>query len=219
MANMVTAGKPVCLGIGGGSGSGKSWLAQHLKARFAQRAVIVCQDWYYRHNGDLSDDDSRKLNFDHPRAIEMPLMSAQLAVLLSGAAVDAPVYDYATHSRLERTRRVEPAELIILEGLLVLHDKRLRELMDCSVFIDVPADLRLARRIRRDTVERRVDLEETLRLYEHCVKPMHERFIQPSSAHATWVWRQEEDKRFPSDLLRTLEKRLSDQTCVNSAPK
>jgi uridine kinase len=200
---------PLCLGIGGGSGSGKSWLAEFLRARLAGRVVVVCQDWYYRHNGGLSEEESRKLNFDHPKAIETPLFAAQIAELAAGRAVDAPVYDYATHSRLERTRRVEPADLLIIEGLLVLHEKRLREVMDCSVFIEVPADIRLARRIRRDVEHRRVDLEETLRLYEHCVRPMHERYIQPSSAHATWIWRQEEDKRFPQDLLRTLERRLA----------
>lgn len=200
---------PLCLGIGGGSGSGKSWLSEFLQKRLSKKAVVVCQDWYYRHNGGLSEEESLKLNFDHPRAIEMPLFGAQLAELVAGRAVDAPVYDYATHSRLERTRRVEPADLIVIEGLLVLHEKRLRELMDCSVFIDVPADIRLARRVRRDVEHRRVDLEETLRLYEHCVRPMHERFIQPSAAHATWIWKQEEDKKFPQDLLRTLERRLS----------
>lgn len=207
---MDTAVKPVCLGIGGGSGSGKSWLAQYISDKLGpERVVVVCQDWYYRHNGHLSHEESLKLNFDHPKAIEMPLFAAQLDELHQGRAVEAPVYDYATHSRLKETRRVEPAPLIIIEGLLVLHEKKLRELMDCSVFIEVPADIRLARRIRRDTVHRRVDLEETLRLYEHCVRPMHERFIEPSREHATWVWRQEEDKKFPADLVRTLEKRLS----------
>jgi uridine kinase len=211
---MATAGKPVCLGVGGGSGSGKSWLAGFLKAKFGKRAVVVCQDWYYRHNGDLSVAESRKLNFDHPKAIEMTLFASQLDELLAGRAIDAPVYDYATHSRLARTRRVEPAALVIIEGLLVLHEKKLRDLMDCSVFIDVPADIRLVRRVRRDVEQRRVDLEETLRLYEHCVRPMHERFIQPSAQHATWVWRQEDDKKFPADLLRTLERRLADPVLV-----
>jgi uridine kinase len=199
---------PLCVGIGGGSGSGKSWLADFLLENIP-RSVVVCQDWYYRHNGGLSDEQAKKLNFDHPKSIEMPLFAAQLADLMAGRAVDAPVYDYATHSRLSKTRRVEPAELIIIEGLLVLHEKRLRELMDCSVFIEVPSDIRLSRRIRRDVEHRRVDLEETLRLYEHCVRPMHEKYIQPSSEHATWIWRQEDDKKFPADLLRTMEKRLT----------
>ena len=200
--------KPICLGIAGGSGSGKSWLARRIKEHFEGQAVIVCQDWYYRHNGGVGAAARLELNFDHPRSIEMPLFAAQLQTLLGGRAIKAPVYDYATHSRLARTTPVSPARLVIIEGLLVLHEPRLRKLMDCSVFIDVPADARLVRRIRRDTVERRVDLEETLRLYEHCVRPMHERYIAPSAAHATWVWRQGEDKRFPGDLLKTLEKRL-----------
>ena len=207
---MTSAAKPLCLGIGGGSGSGKSWLAHFLKEKFGDRAVVVCQDWYYRHNGDLSEEEALKLNFDHPKAIETSLFAAQLDSLHQGRAVDAPVYDYASHSRLARTRRVEPAPLIIIEGLLVLHEKKLRDLMDCSVFIDVPSDIRLVRRVRRDVEHRRVDLEETLRLYEHCVRPMHERFIQPSSQHATWIWRQDDDKKFPADLMRTLERRLSE---------
>ena len=206
---MIAAGRALCLGIAGGSGSGKSWLAHHIKQKLVGQAVIICQDWYYRHNGRLSQAESLKLNFDHPRAIELPLFCAQLEALRQGKAVAAPVYDYATHARLKRRRRIEPAPLIIIEGLLVLHEKRLRELMDYSVFIQSPPDIRLARRIRRDTIERRVNLTETLRLYEHCVRPMHERFIQPSAAHATWIWRQDEDRRFPADLLLTLERRLS----------
>lgn len=197
-----------CLGIAGGSGSGKSWLAAQLTEHLDVSVAVVCQDWYYRDNGHLPESEALRLNFDHPDAIETPLFARQVKQLLSGEAIEAPVYDYATHARLPRTRRVEPAEVVIVDGLLVLHPPRLRALMDCSVFIDVPADIRLARRVRRDSVERRVDLQETLRLYEHCVRPMHERYIAPSAAHATWVWRQEEDRRFPERLLRELKKRL-----------
>jgi uridine kinase len=200
--------KPICLGIAGGSGSGKSWLAGFLKSKLGARVVVVCQDWYYFDNSKLSDAEVKKLNVDHPRSIETSLMAAQVADLCSGKEIDAPRYDYATHARLKQRVHMEPAELLILDGLLVMHEKKLRDLMDFSVFIEVPDDVRLMRRIRRDTVQRRVDLEETLRLYEHCVKPMHDRFIKPSSAHATWVWRQLEDKKFPEDLLNTLRKEL-----------
>jgi uridine kinase len=200
--------KPLCLAISGGSGSGKSWLAQFLKDKLGKRAVIVCQDWYYRDNAGLTDAESQKLNFDHPDSIEFPLFRTQLGRLLAGQTIEAPRYDYASHSRLKATQTVAPAPLIILDGLLILAEKRLRDVIDLSVFIEVPADERLVRRIRRDVEHRRVDLQETLRLYEHCVKPMHERFIAPSAAHATWIWRQVEDKRFPEDLLKTVRAKL-----------
>lgn len=209
MVSMATARKSLCLGIGGGSGSGKSWLAGYLKGRLADNAVVFCSDWYYRDNGRLSPGEARKLNFDHPKAIEAPLLRDQLGELIRGRPIRSPRYDYASHARLKETRLVEPAPLVLLEGLLVLHEKALRELMDFSVFIEVSDDVRLIRRIRRDVEQRRVDLEETLRLYEHCVKPMHERFIRPSAAHATWIWRQTEDRKFPQDLLKTLEKALA----------
>lgn len=199
---------PLCVGIGGGSGSGKSWLAGFLKGKLGKRAVIVCQDWYYRDNGHVSGEAAKKLNFDHPRAIERALFSSQLSMLLAGRAIERPCYDYARHARLKQTVRVDPADVVIVEGLLVLHDRRLRELMDLSVFIDVPSDVRLVRRIRRDVEQRRVDLEETLRLYEHCVKPMHDRFIQPSAQHALYLWKQEEDRSFPQELARVVEARL-----------
>jgi uridine kinase len=206
--------RPLCLGISGGSGSGKSWLAQYLQKALGRRAVTVCQDWYYRDNGRLKGEAARKLNFDHPKAIESSLLCRHLQSLLGGRAISAPCYDYATHARLTETRRVEPAPLIILDGLLILAEPKIRALLDFSVFIESPSDERLLRRIRRDVAFRRVDLEETLRVYELCARPMHDRFIQPSSAHATWIWRQNEDKVFPADLLRTLEGRLE-----SAAPK
>lgn len=196
------------LGLSGGSGSGKSWLATFLKQRLKDKAVIVCQDWYYKDNGHLPPAAAKKLNFDHPDAIDSGLFLRHVDHLRAGRAVEAPRYDYATHARLKEIHTVRPAPLLILEGLLVLHDARLRRRLDLSVFIDCPADLRLIRRVRRDVEHRRVDLEETLRLYEHCVRPMHEEFIQPTSRHATWLWRQEEDRRFPQTLLRRLLAKL-----------
>jgi uridine kinase len=201
--------KPVCvLGLGGGSGSGKSWLATFLKQRLKDRAVIVCQDWYYKDNGHLSVAAAKKLNFDHPNAVDTGLLLRHVDKLRSGQAIEAPRYDYATHSRLKEIHTVRPAPLLIIEGLLVLHDSRLRSRMDLSVFIDYPADLRLIRRVRRDVEHRRVDLEETLRLYEHCVRPMHQKFIQPTSRHTTWVWNQDEDRAFPQALLRQIFLRM-----------
>lgn len=209
MANTRPKHSAFCVGIGGGSGSGKSWLANFLKQRLKHQATIVCQDWYYKDNGHLTPDEAKKLNFDHPNAIDAPLLVKHLDKLLAGETIEAPRYDYATHSRLPEIHTVHPAPVVILEGLLVLHDPRMRKRMDLSVFIDFPDDLRLIRRIRRDVAHRRVDLEETLRLYEHCVRPMHRRYIGPSAARADMVWAQAEDKKLPTQLLARLKSRLA----------
>jgi uridine kinase len=199
----------VVLGVAGGSGSGKSWLAGRIEAAFPGRTTVVCHDWYYKHTGAQAKSGSvEKMNFDHPRSLETSLLCRQLDELLAGKAIEAPTYDYATSSRLERTRRVEPRELVIIDGILILHEKCLRERMTVSVFIEVPDDIRLMRRVRRDCTERRVALSETLCLYEHSVRPMHKRFIEPSSRHATWIWSQLEDKSFPELLIRDLRRRL-----------
>jgi uridine kinase len=199
----------VVLGIAGGSGSGKSWLAKTVAEAFAGRSLVVCHDWYYKNHAQLHDETARrKLNFDHPDSLESRLMGRQLDRLIAGEAVDAPIYDYATHSRLKETRRVEPKPLLIIDGILILHEKDVRDRMTLSVFIETPDDMRLMRRVRRDCKERRVDLDETLRLYEDYVRPMHYRYVVPSSHHATWIWSQLEDKKFPDLLIQDLKRRL-----------
>jgi uridine kinase len=202
----------VVLGIAGGSGSGKSWLAKAVAEAFAGDSTLLCHDWYYKHNAHLNGEPARlKLNFDHPDALESGLMSRHLDDLIAGRGVDAPVYEYATHARLKETRRVEPAPLLVIDGILILHEKELRDRMSLSVFIDAPDDVRLMRRVRRDCKERRVDLEETLRLYEDFVRPMHHRFVVPSSHHATWIWSQLEDEKFPELLIQDLRRRLDEK--------
>lgn len=202
----------IVLGVAGGSGSGKSWLAKAVVAAFPEQTTVLCHDWYYRHNGDLDEAAALKLNFDHPRSLDTALMCRQLDQLNAGTAIDAPIYDYATHSRVKETRVVEPRPLIIIDGILVLTEKALRERMHVSVYIETPDDIRLMRRVRRDCTERRVELGETLRLYEEFVRPMHKRYVEPSSHHATWIWSQLEDKTFPSLLIRDLKRRLAEES-------
>lgn len=198
----------VVLGIAGGSGSGKSWLAKRVAQAFYGKTALLCHDWWYRDNGHLPHEEVLKLNVDHPESLETELMCRDLDRLLAGEAIAAPCYDYATHARLKETRRVEPAPLIIIDGILILADAELRRRMTVSVFIDAPDDIRLARRVRRDHKDRRIDVEETLRVYEHCVRPMHHEFVQPSSHHATWIWSQLDDAEFPDLLIADLRKRL-----------
>lgn len=207
----------IVLGIAGGSGSGKSLLAREVAGFFADRAAILCHDWYYKDRGQLDDSASLKLNFDHPNSLETSLLNRHLDRLLSGEAVETPRYDYATHTRLKQTQRVEPRPLLIVDGILILHARELRERLDLSVFIEVPDDIRLLRRVRRDTLERRVDLPETLRLYEEFVRPMHRRFVTPSSRHATWIWSQLDDPSFPELLIRDLTRRLRGYLPVSSS--
>ncbi len=211
MARNLSDRPRIVLGVAGGSGSGKSRLTKAIVEAFPEQTTIVCHDWYYRHNGNLTEAAARKLNFDHPRSLETALMCRQLDLLTAGKTIDAPIYDYATHSRLRKTRRVSPRPLIILDGILVLNERSLRERMTASVFIETPDDIRLMRRVRRDCTERRVDLNETLRLYEDFVRPMHKRFVEPSSHHATWIWSQLEDKTFPSLLIKDLARRLAEK--------
>ena len=197
------------IGIAGGSGSGKSWLAAHLQQRLGRRATLLAQDWYYRDRTGIDPAAAKKLNFDHPSAIESKLFLRHFEALRRGEAVASPLYDYATHVRRAETRRVEPAPVLIVEGLFVLHDQRLAEQFDDSVFVDVPADVRLTRRIRRDAAHRAIDLEETLRLYETFVRPMHERFIAPSAARARKVWRPHEERGFPRQWIQQLKQTLA----------
>jgi uridine kinase len=198
----------VLLGIAGGSGSGKSHLARAVAEAFRGRSTVICHDWYYKDNSRLTEEEARRLNVDHPSSLESSLLDRHLERLMAGEAVDAPVYDYATHARLAQTRRVEPRPLLIVDGILILGEKALRERMTVSVFIDVPDDVRLMRRVRRDCTERRIELEETLRLYEDFVRPMHQRHVVPSSHHATWIWSQLDDAHFPDLLIRDLARRL-----------
>ena len=200
--------RPLVLGVTGGSGSGKSRLASYIKEGLGGRASILCQDWYYRDNKGVGGEAREQLNFDHPKALETAYCVRQLDRLLAGEPIRAPVYDYATHTRQAETRDVLPEPVIIVEGLFVLHEPELRKRLDLSVFIDVPDDMRLLRRVRRDSVERRVDLEETLRLYENYVRPMHAKFIAPSARHARWVWPQLDEERFKARLLALVKKRL-----------
>ena len=193
------------IAIAGGSGSGKSWLAAHLQEKLGRRATLLAQDWYYRDRTGVDPAAARKLNFDHPRAIEQKLFLQHLETLRRGQPVARPLYNYATHIRSAETQPVPAAPVVIVEGLFLLHDARLAERFDDSIFVDVPADVRLARRIRRDAAQRAIDLGETLRLYETFVRPMHERFIQPSAARARKVWRPLEDRAFPRQLLQELK--------------
>jgi len=184
----VTGGGTVVLGVAGGSGSGKSTVvAEVCRLLGPATPTILHHDSYYRDLGHLPLPERSAVNFDHPGSLETELLAAHVRRLLAGAHVDVPVYDFTNHTRGERTERRSPAPVVILDGILVLADARLRDLMDLKVFVDTEADLRLLRRIRRDVVERGRTADSVIAQYETTVRPMHLEFVEPSKRFADLV--------------------------------
>lgn len=178
--------KPIALvGIAGGTCSGKSLVSRRLIEHVGEdRVLTINQDSYYRDLQDLSIEERARVNFDHPAAFDHDLLLKHLKLILAGQAIEEPVYSFVNHSRTGETTLREPRPVVILEGILVLEDERLRDLMDFKVYVDEDADIRLARRIRRDEVERGRSAQSVLVQYEESVRPMHEQFVEPAKRYA-----------------------------------
>ena len=176
--------KPILVVITGRGGSGKTTLAKNIAAAFGDRVAVITHDSYYRQQNDKSYEERCKQNYDHPDAFETDLLCHHLEELSKGNSVDIPVYDYTVHNRSERTSRVEPRAVIILEGILIFSDKTLRDMMDLKIFVDTDADERILRRIMRDTEERGRSLDSVINQYLTTVKPMHDAFVEPYKRYA-----------------------------------
>lgn len=178
--------KPIALvGIAGGTCSGKTLVSKRLTEQVgADKVLILKQDSYYRDLRDLDASERAQVNFDHPEAFDQELLHKHVKQLMSGRPIREPVYSFVDHSRTKETIRREPRPVIVLEGILILADEYLRDLMDFRVFVDEDADLRLARRIRRDEVERGRSAQSVLLQYEESVRPMHETFVEPTKRYA-----------------------------------
>ena len=177
-------GKICIVGIAGGTASGKTTIVRKIKENFGDDIVVINHDSYYKAHNDLSYEDRSKLNYDHPDSFDTQMMIEDVKKLKNNEEVDIPVYDFSVHNRADATVHIVPKNVIILEGILVLENKELRDLMDIKVFVDTDADERLMRRIRRDMVERARSIESILNQYADTVKPMHEQFIEPSKKYA-----------------------------------
>lgn len=198
------------IGVAGGTGSGKTTLTKKLKERFGGDICVVYHDNYYKSNAELPFEERAKLNYDHPDAFETELLIRQLKTLRAGGAVECPVYDYSLHTRSRETVRIEPAPVILVEGILTLHDPGLRELMDIKIFVDCDADVRLLRRIKRDVEKRGRTLRSVMEQYLSTVKPMHDRFVEPSRRFADVVVPEGGKNRVALDLIeRRIEGHLS----------
>jgi len=182
-----TAG-PLVIGIGGGSGSGKTTIAQSIVESIGHDEVTLIQhDAYYRDQTHLPVEERAKLNYDHPDSMESDLLVAHLRDLVAGKAIERPVYDFTVHNRAAETVRVEPKQAIIVEGILVLSEPSLREVMDLKVYVDTDADLRIARRWERDIKDRGRTFDSVRDQYLTTVRPMHLQFVEPSKRYADIV--------------------------------
>lgn len=177
--------RPIILGVAGGSGSGKTTVVHAITRDLGDRAVsVIHHDSYYRDTSQLDIAARSTINYDHPDALETGLLVEHLTALRAGRGVDVPVYDFATHQRVDRRQRIEPAGIIIVDGMLVLWDAALRALMDIKVFVDTDADIRLIRRLQRDIQERGRSAESVIEQYTRTVRPMHLEFVEPSKRYA-----------------------------------
>ena len=172
------------IGIAGGSGSGKTTLMKNIIQRFEGQITVLSHDNYYKRHDELEYEERCKLNYDEHAALETDLMARQLDQLRQGQAIDCPVYDFTVHNRSDETIRILPQKVIIVEGILIFENEELRNLMDIRIFVDTDADIRLCRRVKRDVNKRGRTLESVLTQYQETVKPMHEKYVEPSKAFA-----------------------------------
>ncbi len=180
--------KPTIIGIAGGSGSGKSTVARKVAEALKPASVaFVDMDAYYRNHTEMSLEERRRVNWDHPDALDLELLVAHLEALSRGEAVEKPVYNYVTHLRDEKTQRIEPSDVVVLDGILLFVDERIRARCDVKAFVDTDSDVRLIRRIRRDMAKRGRPLQEILDQYLTTVQPMHLQFVEPSKRYADLI--------------------------------
>lgn len=179
---------PLIIGIAGGSGSGKTTIAQAMSDEIGtEHSAHILHDSYYRDLSHLERAERAEVNYDHPDSLETELLVEHLHALMHGAAVEVPRYDFARHNRCEETIRVEPKPVVLIEGVLALAEPTLREVMDLKIFVDTDPDLRFMRRLERDLNERGRTMESVYEQYLATVRPMHMKFVDPSRAHADLV--------------------------------
>ncbi|AKN29383.1 uridine kinase [Clostridium carboxidivorans P7] len=177
--------RPILIGITGGTGSGKSTIAKEIYNKFGEDCIaMIEQDSYYKDQSHLSMEERVKTNYDHPNAFDTQLLIEHLETLLKKQAIDKPVYDFESHNRKKETIRIEPREIVIVEGILVLEDEEIRNLLDIKLYVDTDADVRIIRRILRDINERGRTVDSVINQYLNVVRPMHMQFIEPTKRYA-----------------------------------
>ena len=179
--------KILVIGIAGGSGSGKTTLLKNIIETFGPSITVISHDNYYKRHDEMTYEERCKLYYDEPAALETDLMVRQLDQLRRGESVECPVYDFTVHNRSDETITIHPEKVILVEGILIFENKELRDLMDIKIFVDTDADIRICRRIKRDVNKRGRSLESVITQYQQTVKPMHEKYVEPSKKYADIV--------------------------------
>jgi uridine kinase len=202
--------KPLIIGIAGGTGSGKTTVARKIAEALPESPVaFLDMDGYYKNFGHLPLDERRRINWDHPEAFDLDLFASHLERLGRGEPIEKPVYDFATHLRSPRTERITPKDVVVVDGILLFVDERVRTLFDVKVFVDAEPDIRLVRRIQRDLAERKRPLEEILQQYLTTVRPMHQQFVEPGKRYADIILPHGGQNAVAIELiLTTIQRRL-----------
>ncbi|MDF7669290.1 uridine kinase [Lactobacillus sp. ESL0703] len=197
--------KPVVIGITGGSGSGKTTIAHKIVDQMQENehVLIMTQDSYYKDNTGISMSERMNINYDHPDAFDIPLLKAQINDLLNYKPIEMPVYDFKEHTRSDETIHIEPADIIILEGILVLANEEIRDLMDIKVYVDTDDDIRFIRRLERDIDERGRSINSVIEQYLGTVKPMYHQFIEPTKRYADIIIPEGGENNVAIDMLTT----------------
>ena len=200
----MTNGKTIIIGVTGGSGSGKTSVSRAIFNHFPNHSIMMLeQDSYYKDQSNLSFEERLNTNYDHPFAFDTDLLIEHLQKLLAYETIEKPVYDYVAHTRSEATIIQEPKEVIILEGILILEDERLRDLMDIKLYVDTDDDIRIIRRIKRDMEERGRTLDSVIEQYLTVVKPMYHQFIEPTKRYADVIVPEGGENHVAIDLITT----------------
>jgi len=196
---------PLILGVAGGSGSGKTTVVENIVAGIGREKILLIEhDSYYRDLSHLPLEDRKKQNFDHPSSLETELMIRHLSALRSGYKVDIPVYDFVAHTRTEKTIPASPKNIILIDGILIFSEPKLRSLMDIKLFVDTDDDVRLLRRLKRDILERGRNFDGVLNQYENFVRPMHLEFVEPSKRYADIIIPRGGENRVALEMVTAL---------------
>lgn len=190
------------IGIAGGSGSGKTTLMKNLIEEFGDIITVLSHDNYYKWRPEPTYEERALLNYDEPDAFETDLMIRQLACLKKGESIDCPVYDFTIHNRSDETVHILPKRVILVEGILIFVDERLRDLMDIKIFVDTDADIRVCRRIKRDVNRRGRTIESVIAQYQATVKPMHEKYVEPSKKYADIIVPEGGKNKIALDMIK-----------------